>query len=58
MKALIWFLLISTSIFLGLSAVFNFAQCIPLQKLWHPEIDGTCWRTKTLVNYHIFSGGG
>jgi hypothetical protein len=56
MKYLIWFLLISMNIFLGLSAVFNFAQCVPIQKVWNPTISGRCWPTKTLVAYHVFSG--
>jgi len=58
MKYLIWFLLITMNIFLGLSAVFNFAQCVPIQKVWNPTLSGRCWPTKTLVAYHVFSGSG
>ena len=57
MRVFVWFLLVTTNIFLGLSAVFNWAQCKPIEKVWRFSVPGTCWPISTLVNYHIFSGG-
>ena len=55
-RAFVWFLLITTNVFLGLSALFNMVQCRPIEKAWRPMVDGTCWDMRTLINYHIFSG--
>lgn len=57
MRGLVWFLLVTTNIVLGVSAVLNWAQCTPLEKVWKMSAAGTCWPISTLVNYHIFSGG-
>jgi len=54
---LVWFLLVTTNVFLGLSALFNWVQCTPVEKTWKVSAAGTCWSMSALVKYHIFSGG-
>ena len=55
MKALIWFIIITTNIAMGLSALFIWVQCTPVQKSWNVFMDCTCWPPTVIVNYNIFS---
>ncbi len=57
MRAGVWFILVSMNIALGLSALFNWVQCTPVQRVWDPTIEGTCWPQNGLIHYNIFSGG-
>jgi hypothetical protein len=41
---------------MGLSALFTWIHCYPLEKTWNPMIDGTCWNDSGKINYDIFSG--
>lgn len=54
---LVWFLIISMNIFMGLSAIFNFVHCQPVEKFWDFTVEGTCWPPNVLVDYNIFSAG-
>lgn len=56
-KRFIYILLVSMNIFLGLSGLFPWVNCTPIKKSWSPFTEGTCWPSKTLVHYNIFSGG-
>lgn len=56
-KMLIWFIIVSTNIAMGLSALFVWVQCTPVQKAWNPFMDGTCWHPSVIVHYNIFSAG-
>jgi hypothetical protein len=58
MKVLVWFIIISMNIAMGLSALFIWVQCSPIEKSWNPFMDGgTCWPPYVLVHYNIFSAG-
>ncbi|KAM7194856.1 hypothetical protein V8F33_007054 [Rhypophila sp. PSN 637] len=52
----IWFLLITMNIFLGLSAIFIWAQCTPVAKNWRPQLEGWCWDVGVNAKYGLFSG--
>ncbi|KAK4459330.1 hypothetical protein QBC42DRAFT_232002 [Cladorrhinum samala] len=54
-KWLIWFIILSVNIVLGVSAAIMWTRCWPVAKLWHPEIEGTCWTTVTLERYQTFT---
>jgi len=54
-KGLIWFIIISTNIGMGLSALFVWVKCSPVQKSWLVFMEGTCWPNEVIVNYNIFS---
>ena len=56
-KRLIWFIIVSMNIAMGLSAMLGWLQCEPLAKAWNPTMEGTCWHPKVLTDYSIFSGG-
>jgi hypothetical protein len=44
------------NIFLGLSALFIFVQCNPIQKNWMPYLPGQCWDSRFNIRYGLFSG--
>jgi len=55
MKWVIWFIIISMNIAMGLSALFVWVQCTPLPRIWDPTVPGKCWDPHVLPNYNIFS---
>jgi len=58
MTWLLWFILISMNLALGLSALFPWVHCKPLAKAWtFTMVDGTCWDPDTISNFWVFSGG-
>lgn len=56
-KAIVWCIIISMNVAMGLSALFIWIACMPIEKLWNPFIQGTCYPLDGLVNYNIFSAG-
>jgi hypothetical protein len=56
-RKLIWFIIISMNIAMGLSALLIWVQCTPIQKGWDIMVPGTCWPMSTLAYYDIFSAG-
>jgi len=55
-KGLVWFIIISMNIAMGLSALFIWVQCTPVEKAWKPFMVGAkCWAPTTLVYYNVFS---
>ena len=55
-RQFVWFTIISMNITMGLSALFVWIHCLPLEKTWNPTVNGTCWSKSGKVNYDIFSG--
>lgn len=41
---------------MGLSIIFWWIQCTPIERLWNHSIPGTCWPRGVKVGYDIFSG--
>jgi len=58
-KKFIWFLIITTNIFMGITGLFNYIRCWPLDKLWDftGMAPGSCWPGYIILNYNIFSAG-
>lgn len=55
-RKLAWFCIISMNIAMGLSALFHWIQCTPVQKTWDLSVQGgSCWPMAVLVYYDIFS---
>lgn len=40
-----------------ISAITELAQCMPVKKLWDPEVEGSCWPAKRQQELGIFQGG-
>ncbi|KAK2015658.1 hypothetical protein LZ32DRAFT_602306 [Colletotrichum eremochloae] len=55
MKRLIWFIILSVNIALGINVLFTWIQCSPIEKTWRSATPGTCWRKSIPVNYNIFA---
>jgi len=56
-KKLLWIIIATVNIVLGLSALFGWTQCRPLSKQWDLDVPGKCWDHKTVVYYSMFAGG-
>lgn len=56
-RVLIWFIIVSVNIFLGLSVLFTWIRCWPLQKMWISSIEGSCWSRWITLHYNMFTAG-
>ncbi|ORY61555.1 uncharacterized protein BCR38DRAFT_476275 [Pseudomassariella vexata] len=56
-KFLIWFIIVSVNVILGFSALFTWVRCWPLEKNWHPNVDGTCIPFRNIIFYNVFTAG-
>ncbi len=56
-RALLWFVIVSVSLFLGGSILIQWIQCTPLKKNWDLAVKGTCWNPQIFVVYGIATGG-
>lgn len=55
-KIVTWVIILSMNIAMGLSALFPWVNCTPVQKAWDSSLPGTCWKPEVLVHYNLFSG--
>lgn len=55
-KIVTWVIIVSMNIAMGLSALFPWVNCTPVQKAWDSSLPGTCWEPEVLVHYNLFSG--
>lgn len=53
----LWFIILSLNISLGLCALFLFVQCDPVEKAWNLSTPGTCWPQSVTIGFSIFAGG-
>lgn len=53
----VWFIIVTVNVFLGLSAIFIYAQCTPIKRLWDSSVEGSCWPSSVIVSYNTFSSG-
>ncbi|KAK0623971.1 hypothetical protein B0T14DRAFT_545214 [Immersiella caudata] len=56
MKRVVWFIIISVNIALGISALLFFVQCKPIAAAWDFTIEGECLDNQILYKYNVFSG--
>lgn len=54
-KKLVWFIIISTNIFLGIGAIIPWVRCTPPSKAWMPLRAGRCFPISTAASYGIFA---
>ncbi len=57
MRWAIWFIIMSMSVIMGASAMFEWIRCTPIEKNWISNIDGTCWPISVVISYYQFSTG-
>jgi hypothetical protein len=57
MRVLLWAIIVSINIFMGLNAVFMWTRCSPSSKIWNPFAPGTCWAPHVYPAYGMFAAG-
>jgi hypothetical protein len=57
MTGILWFIIVSMNVFTGLGCLFFWINCTPVQKVWNPELDGSCWDYNIVLQYAKFSSG-
>lgn len=56
-KKIVWFLIITINLSLGLSALLPWVSCTPLKGAWVATEPGKkCWDQNVMLSYNIFSG--
>lgn len=55
MRKVIWFIIVSINLFMGMTGLFVWIQCIPLQKNWDLNVPGACWESNVNVVYARFA---
>ncbi|OBR13188.1 Integral membrane protein [Colletotrichum higginsianum IMI 349063] len=56
MKRLVWFIIVSINVALGLSVLFTWIQCWPVEKTWRTaSTPGTCWPKSVVMGYNVFT---
>ncbi len=56
-RALIWFIIGTVNLILGLSVLFTWIRCWPLEKMWISSHSGTCWSRWITLHYNMFTAG-
>ncbi|TQN63630.1 hypothetical protein CSHISOI_11786, partial [Colletotrichum shisoi] len=56
MKRLVWLIIVSINVALGLSVLFTWIQCWPVEKTWRTaSTPGTCWPKSVVMGYNVFT---
>jgi hypothetical protein len=55
-RYLLWYIIASLNLIMGLCGLFTFIQCSPVDKLWNLSTPGTCWEPTVQIRYAIFAG--
>lgn len=53
----VWCIIASMNILLGLSALFVWIQCTPIEKSWNLTVEGSCYPMGRIVDYLMISTG-
>ena len=57
LRWLVWFIIISVNLVLGVSATIHWTQCWPLKKLFNYNMEGTCLPLQVVQSWQIFASG-
>lgn len=57
MKIVLWAIIVTINVFMGLNAVFMWTRCTPASKTWNPFVPGTCWEDHVYPSYGMFAAG-
>ncbi|KAK3900422.1 hypothetical protein C8A05DRAFT_35945 [Staphylotrichum tortipilum] len=55
LRRLVWFLIVTTNVAMGVSALINWIHCTPIQRLWDYQVEGSCWPNNIMLHYDVFS---
>lgn len=57
MWAVVWCIIVTMNMAMGLSALFIWIQCTPIEKSWNFLLPGTCYPLDLIIDYLTFSAG-
>jgi hypothetical protein len=57
LHVVLWFIILSVNLSLGISALMLWIQCSPFEKNWNHTVPGRCWDPHTSVVYDVLAGG-
>ncbi|OAA65611.1 hypothetical protein SPI_02398 [Niveomyces insectorum RCEF 264] len=55
MRWTIWFIIMSVNVVLGVSAIFQWIHCVPVQRIFDGTVKGTCWDADVTSYYNTFA---
>ncbi|KAH6890675.1 hypothetical protein B0T10DRAFT_596850 [Thelonectria olida] len=55
-RYLLWYIILSLNIAMGMCCVIQYVQCSPVEVLWDPTVKGKCWDPNVQIHYSIFAG--
>ncbi|KAI0459064.1 hypothetical protein F5B21DRAFT_338097 [Xylaria acuta] len=53
-KCAVWFAILTVNVVMGLSIIFTWVQCTPVEKNFNIFIPGSCWPKAPLIGYNAF----
>ncbi|KAH8667113.1 hypothetical protein BX600DRAFT_436478 [Xylariales sp. PMI_506] len=56
-KKSVWGAIFSLKVFMVLEVVFTFTRCVPVWKIWEPQVTGYCWPDHAVNSYATFTSG-
>lgn len=56
-KCIVWFAMLTVNVVMGLSILFNWISCSPVEKTFNVLTPGTCWPKTILIGYNSFVAG-
>lgn len=56
-RALLWFIVITTNVGMGLNALFVWVRCNPVAKTWDYQLEGVCWAPNVYPTFGMFAAG-
>jgi hypothetical protein len=57
MRWFIWFIIVSVNLVFASNGTIQWAQCWPIQKRWHWDMEGSCFDSIIIQNYNTFVAG-
>ncbi|KAF5624447.1 integral membrane protein pth11 [Fusarium sp. NRRL 52700] len=55
MKYFLIFIIVTINVSMNLVWIFGFAKCTPLERVWNPDVPGTCWDKSKLLTFQLFA---
>lgn len=55
-KPVVWFVIVSMNLLMGVHALMPWIQCNPVSKTWNRDEPGTCWDPRVNIVYGIVAG--
>ena len=56
-QPVLWFIIATINLTGGLTALFSWIRCSPVEKVWLPLTRGVCWKPGIFTDFAIATGG-